>query len=781
MSLPDNPLSPVSHSGIAVDFKRVFFTALQNWYWVVLSVLVALAISFLNNRYAARIYPVTASVIIKETQETSGAELLYKNALIDPYKNYLNEIYIIKSYPLIQSVLEELNFGVQFFREGNILTSEVYEDFPLQISVKDKDQSLGFQYYFTVLNEREYQLDPPSENDVKEAHVFRFGDFISFRGDSIRVILKNESARLLEGLTGNKLLFKYTSPRLLTGSYVSRLTVDWAEEGAGVINLSVSGPNPKKDIDFIKGLVKHYQQYDLEKKNLAATRTIAFITNQLSEISDSLSHVESRLERFKGKNTVTDLSVEAARLFEKLEAVELQRTQFILRKKYYQYLTVYIGKNQNLDQVILPSSVGISDPLLTGFLTQLVALQGEVKALASPDRLENPLVSNLKNKLQTVKSAIVESVRNQESTDQIQEDFLAGQIKNLEKQLNYLPAAERQFISIQRNYSLLENLYIFLLQKQAEAGITKAANTSDIVMVNPPMAGGAISPKIQQNNIIALFAGLAIPFGIILLLELFNTKVQSKEDVEKVTAIPFIGGVGHKQSTDNRVVLAMPKSAVAESFRALRSNLTYFTKDKQNITILVSSSISGEGKTFTTINLATVLAFSEKRTLIVGADLRRPRLFDDFRLPNTRGLSSFLAGLSTFEEVLNETDQENLFLVTGGPVPPNPSELILSERMGAFFAEARKRFDYVIIDSPPFAIVADAFVLAQHSDHMLFLVRQNYTPKHMLQSVNDQYRSGRLKNISIVLNDIYKSGPGYGYGYGYGYGTKKNGYGYYTD
>jgi capsular exopolysaccharide synthesis family protein len=359
----------------------------------------------------------------------------------------------------------------------------------------------------------------------------------------------------------------------------------------------------------------------------------------------------------------------------------------------------------------------------------------------------------------------------------------------MEDQLSGYPAAERKYIGIRRNYSLLENLYIFLLQKRAEASISRAASTSDIVMVNPPMAGAPISPKPAQNYLIAGVSGLALPLLVFILMEIFNTRIQSKDDIERFTSIPFIGGVGHKTTPDNRSVLLSPKSAVAESFRALRSNLTYFLGDKQKATVLITSSISGEGKTFTTINLASVFALSGKKTLVLGADMRKPKLFGDFGLPNNTGLSTYLVGLKEFEGVVQKTAEPNLDLVSGGPVPPNPSELVLTGRMKKFFEEARQRYDYIIIDSPPLAIVADAFVLADHADHMIFVTRQDHTPKQLLKSLDEHYRNGRLKNISLLLNDIFKSGPGYGYGYSYGYGygygyrysKRKNGDGYYVD
>jgi len=300
------------------------------------------------------------------------------------------------------------------------------------------------------------------------------------------------------------------------------------------------------------------------------------------------------------------------------------------------------------------------------------------------------------------------------------------------------------------------------------------------------MQEAVISPKPTQNYFVGALIGLAIPILIFILFELINNKVQSKEDIEKVSSIPFIGGVGHNTSSSNLTVKERPKSGLAESFRALRSNLNFFTGNQTKKVFMVSSSISGEGKTFTTINLATVFALSGKRTLIVGADMRRPKIFQDFNRDNDVGLSTYLSGISEFKQVVLTTEIPNLFLTSGGPVPPNPSELLLTNKFEEFIKKALEEFDFVLIDTPPLALVTDAFVMSKFVDHTVFVMRQNYSPKEFVHSIDEYYRSGKIKNISILLNDIYKSGLGYGYGqsytyqYGYGYGSY-GGYGYYSD
>ena len=770
-------------SGFSLDYKRILYHTIRYWYWVVISILIFFSVAFLRNRYATRIFPVSASILIKETEETGGAELLYKNSLIDPYRNYLNELYIIKSYPLIQRVLEDLNFEISFYREGNFLTTETYPILPATVTVIDRNGIDNKKFHFMMLTKNEFQLfsNGGSADSVRTKSTFRFGDIIEYQG----LKLKINRSDVGESFLNESFIVLFQAPSSLAGSYVSRLSAEWAEEGSGVVNLSLSGSNPEKDIDFLNGLINRYQLYDLEKKNQTASRTIDFIGDQLKDISDSLQRVEMKMELFKGKNVATSNKEEVNRLVVKLEVLELQKTDFLIRKNYFEYLADYINKNENVDPVIAPSSVGVQDQLLSSLVGQMVDIQIQMKMFSGTSKLENPLVLGSRKRLTEIKRSLTEAVRNLTVTEKIKNDYLQKQIVATESQLRFLPSAERKYISIKRTYSLLENLYVFLLQKKSEAGISRASSTTDIVVVNHPMrAGGATSPQTGRNYIIAFFLGLLVPLSAFVLMEVLNTKVQSKEDIEKVLRIPFIGGIGHKESKDILVVSKNPKSAVAESFRALRTNLNYFLEGKEKSVILISSSISGEGKTFTTINLGSVVAMTGKRTLIVGADMRRPKLFDSLNLHNAVGLSNYLAGLATFQEVVQSTEQENLFLVSGGPVPPNPAELLLGARIGNFLEEAKLNFDYIIIDTPPMAIVTDALSLSAYADHTIFIVRQNYTPKQLLSSVKEYYESGRLVKISLMLNDIYKSGPGYGYGYGYsygyGYGKSKNGYGYYS-
>ncbi len=778
-------------AGFSLDFKRVLSRAIRFWYVIIISLAIALSIAFYKTRYTQKVYPVSASIIIKEMQEMGGAELLYNNALIDPYRNYLNEPYILRSYPLIEEVVKNLNFHVSFYREGYFMTTEAYDYVPVTATLCNPDLIKTGQFIFTLTDEHHYTLTNFSDQEgVANRVVYSLNDTIQFDGHSL--CIRSIPERSKQNFIGIPFLLSIQNPISLAVSYSARLRVEWAEVGAGIMNLSITGTNFKKEIDFLNGLISEYRERDLENKNETAQRTISFIRKQLIEIKDSLRIVEYQLERFGNSSRIKDMSADAQRFLAKTENIELQRAELLIRQNYFQYLNEYLNENtENLDQIILPSSVGLADPVLSALLSKMVDLQLEIKQYLGTEG-KNPLVNSKAERIKEIKQNVLESVRTLQSTDKIKMDFLNKQLRETEKQLSVLPVSERQLISVQRNYSLMENLYVYLMQKLSEAQISMASNTSDVMLVNAPMRGGAISPNPTQNYTMALILGLAIPLVIFVIFELLNNKVQSKEDIDKMSVIPFLGGVGHNSSGNNLTVKARPKSGVSESFRAMRSNLNYFTGNKTKQVFMVSSSISGEGKTFTTINLATVFALSGKKTLIVGADMRRPKIFEDFSRSNEVGLSTFLSGITEFKQVIQDTEIENLFLISGGPVPPNPSELLLTDRFETFIKTALEQFDFVIIDTPPLALVTDAFVISKFVNHTVFVLRQNYSPKAFVRSINEYYQSGKLKNMSILLNDIYKSGLGYGYGqgyayhygysYGYGYGSKKkNGQGYYDE
>jgi capsular exopolysaccharide synthesis family protein len=776
-----NGVEPPKEPGIDLNYKRVFARVIKYWYLIVLSLMVAVSVAFIINRYSPRIYPVRASIIILQNEENAGAQFLYDNELVKPFRNFYNELFIMRSYPLLTEVMEELNFDVSYYREGNIKTLEYYDpDFPIEFKVLGRSRPYGKSVNLVVKDQNTFSLELLFEDakvKQKKFESLHFNDTI--RINSYTFVLRKKGD--LTPVINKLFLVRFNDPFGLARQYSTKLIVGWAQLGASVVNLEVNGEVPQKEVDFLNKFIEKYQQYDIDKKNKMATMAIGFLNSQLKFMGDSLNLLEDKVENFKRRNVVTNLGGETSRLYLKVESLQDQKLQFNLRENYYKYISELLA-NEQYDGIFTPSSVGVTDNVVSGLITSLIAARTNIIRYQDVEKKDqNPLYREQLARIRQIKSDIVKTIENTRKTEAINVRFMNDQIRLLESELRTLPTSERELIDIQRDYSLKEKLYVFLLQKRTEAGLSKASTVSDIVTVNPPISGSAISPKEEDNYLIAFGLGLLLPLAGFVLAELLNTRIQSREDIEKITSIPVIGGVGHNPSDDPLIVMGKPRSAIAESFRALRSNLNYFTKNRSHMVLMVTSSLPGEGKSFTALNLASVFAMAGKKTLIIGADLRRPKLFDELGLKNTFGLSQYLSGLATLADILQQTKIEKLDLISGGPMPPNPSELLLRPEMDGLIDKLRKEYNYIIIDTPPLTFVADSFVLSKFADHSIFVVRQDYTPRAALRTIDEYYSTGKISNVSVLFNDLRKSGPGYGYGayaygygYGYSYGKKKS-------
>jgi polysaccharide biosynthesis transport protein len=394
------------------------------------------------------------------------------------------------------------------------------------------------------------------------------------------------------------------------------------------------------------------------------------------------------------------------------------------------------------------------------------------------------MFNSIDNEISSVKRVLLENINAAKSAIQFERFQVNNKLSEAEGKLSRLPEGEQELAKIIRKYDLSNGIYQTYLQKRSEALIVKAANLSDIQFIDPAkdIGAGLIGPRTGVNYVIAIFLGLLIPLFIVFLIFFINNSIQNTDDISTLTQIPLIGVIGLKRTGSNLSVFEKPKSALSESFRAIRSSLQFLYK-KQNVsgskTLMLTSSVSGEGKTFCSVNIATVFALSEKKTVIVGFDLRKPKIFDDFNLKNDVGVVNYLIGQKTMDEIIHTTQIPYLDVIISGPVPPNPSELIMSESMSEFMKELKERYEYIILDTPPVGLVTDAVELSQFADVTLYITRQNFTKKEMIKLLNNRVTRGELSNVSIVLNGFEnkaKYGAGYGYGYGYGYGAYSNGY-----
>ena len=388
-----------------------------------------------------------------------------------------------------------------------------------------------------------------------------------------------------------------------------------------------------------------------------------------------------------------------------------------------------------------------------------------------------------------MKVVLLENINSSKGLKNQEARTIINDIGYYEGQIKALPKEQQELLKIERRYNLSQGTYNLFLAKRNEAGLVKAANVSDVMVIDKAKdtGGGQIGPNTQLNYIMALLLGLLIPIVLVFIKLFFDNSINNPKEIERLSQIPFLGVIGKSKMKTNLIVLKEPKSSISESFRSIRSSLQFMYR-KQGIegakTVLVTSSVSGEGKTFCSINIASVFALSGKKTILIGLDLRKPKIFGDFNIDNHKGVVNYLINDSTLNGIIQNSGVDHLDIITSGPIPPNPSELLMSERMELLMDELKQEYDYIILDSPPVGLVTDSLELLRFADATLYIVRQNYTKRGMFSIINDKYKNKEISNISIVLNyfeEKAKYGYGYGYEYGYGYGYGSYGKGYHEN
>ncbi|HQH24791.1 MAG TPA: polysaccharide biosynthesis tyrosine autokinase [Bacteroidales bacterium] len=798
--------SPKTQSGKAylssfeddgIDFKRYVSLFISNWYWFAIALFLTLSLAYGTNRWGEKMFTVSSTMLIKDDRLSGStaelANIFPGSGSYNLQQNLNNEIGILKSFNLNLEVMNQLpDFHVVYMKVGKrgVAETQQYKNNPFIVVYKMlSDQVLNKPVNIRILSEEKFLLKINGDSNFERE--LNFGDQFKEMGFDFKIERKNPREKIFSTVSSNRYYFYFVSPSSLANRYRSSLSVIPIAEGASLVTLSSTGAVAEREADYLNKLMDVYIQSGLELKNQTADRTIAFIDDQLGIISDSLALAEGDMESFRLGNKLIDISQEGTVIQNKLEIIENEKTSLSLQKRYYLYLRNYIETRNESGDIVAPSVMGVSDQLITNLVNELSQLQKQKSILSmNLDESLEP-VKFLDSSIIAVKDAINENIKSElQNIDGILADA-EERLKKVEIALNKLPSTERKLIKIQRKFEINNTVYTFLLEKKAEAGIAKAANVSNnrIIDYAGPFSTIMIKPKSKKNYRMALLFGLLIPLGGILILDFFNNKIIDKGDIEKRTAVPVIGYISHNGNKTELPVAENPGSILSESFRSLRTNLKYFFKETECPVISITSTISAEGKTFVSVNLASIIAMSGKKVLLIGLDLRKPRLHKIFDTDNEMGISTYLIGENKFEEIIQKAEIENLWFAPSGPIPPNPAEQIELDEMRNFIEKSKKRFDYIIIDTPPVAIVTDALLVSPFSDLFLFVVRQRYTTKNTVELIDDLHKNESIKNLGIVINDIKLAGyygyglrygyaMGYGYDYGYSYYNQYGKYGY---
>lgn len=768
----------------SIDIKKYLFKFLANWYWFAITLSVALAIAYMVNRYSEPTYTVSSSVIISDKQnEMSSVESIIQE--LGRYRvrrkaEVVNEISILKSYKMARLALEELDFGVQYVAVGRreIAETKMYHNSPFRV-IPDTtvEQQINYPVNIKILSEQEYLLEINDRYNVQKK--LHFGETFENEAFKFSVIKNPKLDSVYKKSSSNKYYFKFQEINALTKAYRAKLNIDVNDEKGSILMLKLNGFVPEKMAAYLNKLSEVYIRSALLEKNQQAENTLDFIDNQLNIIVKDLNASEIRLQNFRTQNKVINLSQKGSLLYNELTEIQNERFAYDVKAKYLDYLETSLQNNEKNTSIVAPSVLGITDPALQKLVEMYNSTLSEKNKFSLVAQEDAPNLVVIQNELNNLKKTLTEYLISNRKTNQIVLNSFDQKQDLINAQILQLPADERQQINIEREYKLNNELYTFLLEKRAEAGITKASNVADnkILDIARPENARQLTPKRSQNYMIALILGLGLPGAIILALDFLNTKIEDKKDIERNTRIPIIGTIGHNETHHDIPVYLDPKSGLAESFRSLRTNLQYILREKEQKVIMITSTVSGEGKTFAAVNLATIIAMASKKVLLVGLDLRKPSLHKIFDVPNEIGISTYLSQQSNYESSIKETHIENLYLAPSGPVPPNPAELIETSEMDRFFTRNKKEFDYIIIDTPPLALVTDALLVSRFADTNIFMIRQRYSHKQVFELINKLEHEQKVKNMNILVNDLkvsryygYNYGYNYGYGYGYGYG-----------
>src|SRR6056297_1054304 len=633
----------------SIDIKKYLFKFLANWYWFAIALGLTMSIAYMVNRYSEPTYSISSSIIVGDDEAEAGSvsalisELGMRRRIMRA--EVVNEIAILKSYAMARKTIEDLDFDITYIGVGRreIAESKYYQNTPFTV-IPDSGhvQKKGYRVDVKILSNDHYLLEINDSYNIKEE--LKFGDTFTNDDFSFTIVRTDPENFTFDPDASNKYYFFFNDINSLAKQYRGKLQVETNDERGSVLTLSITGFVPEKMAAYLNKLAQMYIQSDLAEKNRQAQNTLEFIDEQLKVIVDSLNKAEQQLQKFRSDNQIFDLGQKGSLLMQDLNQLQKRKMEIELNNRYYEYIESYLASKTSSEPIVNPTSLNITNPSLEN----LVKEYNEKLSLLNRYRLyANEGTSNitmLRQELEMLKSSLKEQVRTGQNLNEINKQKLSQEIAAIEKEINRLPQNERSLVNIEREYKLNNELYTFLLEKRAEAGITKASNVSKNKVLDVAIAQNVQqqTPKRSQNYLIALVLGLGIPGGVILLFEFFNNKIEDKKDIERHTRIPVIGTIGHNASHHSIPVYIDPKGSLAESFRTLRTNLQFVLREKDQKVVMITSTVSGEGKTFAAVNLATIMAMGNRKVLLVGLDLRKPSLHRIFETPNETGLSTYL-------------------------------------------------------------------------------------------------------------------------------------------
>lgn len=773
-----------------IDFKEVITPYLHKWKFIVLCVIVAISFAFVYLRYADYEYQANAKIKIKETESNKTlpeiSQLQNYGLFKTENNNVLDEIEVIKSRIIIEQAVKDLKFNIQYFVEGRIKATEEYKNPPLNINFSAPDsiihtidttfnikiqsatnfllKGINFSEKLNFKNNEDVDLDD-------EGTVYAFGESIPTSFGAITITPRiGESATKI----GSNIKIKINPLATVVSKYKSNLIIGH-QEMSSIITLTINDNVQEKASLFLDKLIEKYNEDVQNDKQMVVDATSEFINNRLEIVSEELGSVDSNAETIQKTNKLTDLATQSNIYLESERQNEDRLVETAMQIQLIDYMNQHIDKDKDNTE-LLPANIGIADNSVEQLTQQYNNLVLEKNRLLKNSSEKNPTVVNLTNQINQLRTNLSQSLNNIKHTNEMNYNSLVAENQRISSRIYSAPKKQRQFRDIKRQQDIKEGLYLYLLEKREEAAITHGVSSPNAKIVDKSYASSKpVAPKQSVIILAALILGFGIPVALIYLLNLLDDKVHNINDVKKQVTIPFIGDIP-KSKKSQKLISKVDYTPKAEAFRMVRTNLEFMLQNIENRAkvIFVTSTTSKEGKSHTATNLALSLSFSEKKVLLIETDIRVPKATNYLAVDNDFGLTNFIGNhkIEPQEIIFKHKDNVYFDVIPSGTIPPNPAELLMSNRVKELFDYASERYEYIIVDTAAIGLVTDTLLISKYADLFIFVAKANYITKKQLELAQRMYTENRLPNMTILLNNVDHK-KGYGYGYGYGNHPKK--------
>ena len=775
----DSQGSGDDEGGTNIDIMEWVVRILHYWYLFVIGLAIAFSLAMLKNRKWIAAYYSYGTIIIKQSGGY-GANLMQGFRIDEGMNDINNQVLRLRSHDLISRTVDSIPFlNVEYITMGRFKTRNLYRQTPFTVETIDISERAYDLLFRLDIQEGELRISLDDDDDRLQQFEVNTHYGEKFETPYFSGIIWPTALMTNKG----RLYFRLRSRQSLISEFQSRLQLNFLQESSTVLCIGLTSETYDRDCDFIDKIQDIFLIQNLERKNEQAERSIEFINKQLVILQHSLEQSEGEMTAFRQENRFVDVSSYASQLMSMITSYDQQVLQMRLQETYLDYLDNYLHESIEQGTVIAPASLGLNESSLMPLVSQLNELQIQRGELTE----KNVFYAKYTKDIENVKLTIAEVVKSMRKSLEIEKKDLKLRYSEVERDIQNLPEKELQMVAIERNYRIDDNYYTFFLQKRAESEIQKASNTPDNEILDrarttTKLVNGNVKKK-TMTTFLAL--GALLPLLLIIISELLNDKIRTPKEVEKLSSFRLIGTLRHARSQNPTLVKTSPRSGYAEMLRAIRTRIEFIIGRKEKLCICVTSAESGDGKTFLSTNMAALYGMSGKKTLLIDLDVRKPNIHTKLAIDNGPGITNFLIDECTEEELILHNEQFNFDFIRAGSVPPNPGELIHSDKLLAFIRKMRDIYDYIVLDTSPIGQVPDALALVAETDLTIFVIRCLQTSKSFcsqaLQALEEDY-SGK---IHLVLSDIPTDGfhAGYGYGYGYGYGRYKRngnygGYGY---